>query len=53
VRPVPHVDCGGQPAGGRCRGWSAKWIDLNRDAIVEFWDGAITVTEVLARLRVL
>jgi len=29
----------------------ARWIALNRDLIVEFWDGAIGITEVPPRLR--
>jgi hypothetical protein len=52
VRPVPHeIVAGSLPAADVAL--VRQWIDLNRDAIVEFWDGAITVTEVLARLRVL
>ena len=30
-----------------------QWIDLNRAAIVAFWDGTLNAAEVLARLRVL
>ena len=28
-----------------------RWIELNRDVIVEFWDGVITPDEAIARLR--
>jgi hypothetical protein len=28
-----------------------RWIALNRDVILEFWDGTIAVDEALARLR--
>ena len=28
-----------------------RWIDLNRDVIVEFWDGVIVFDEVTPRLR--
>ena len=28
-----------------------RWIELNRDVIIEFWDGAITPDEAIARLR--
>jgi hypothetical protein len=28
-----------------------RWIDLNRDLIIDFWDGAVTAREVYGRLR--
>jgi hypothetical protein len=28
-----------------------RWIELNRDAIVDYWDGTIELDEVLPRLR--
>jgi hypothetical protein len=52
VRPTPHeIVPGSLPAGDVAL--VRQWIDLNRDAIVAFWDGALNAAEVLARLRVL
>jgi len=28
-----------------------RWIELNRDVIIEFWDGVITPDETIARLQ--
>jgi hypothetical protein len=28
-----------------------RWVELNRDVIVDFWDGAITPDEAIARLQ--
>lgn len=52
VRPTVHeIVAGSLPAADVAL--VRRWIDLNRDAIVAFWDGVINTAEVLARLRVL
>jgi hypothetical protein len=28
-----------------------RWIELNRDVLVDYWDGKLSLTELLARLR--
>ena len=28
-----------------------RWIELNRDVIIDYWDGKLSLTELLARLR--
>jgi hypothetical protein len=28
-----------------------RWIELNRATIIDFWDGKLGLTELLARLR--
>jgi len=28
-----------------------RWIELNRDVIIDYWDGKFSLTELLARLR--
>jgi len=29
----------------------SQWIELNRDTIIDYWDGKLSLTELLARLR--
>jgi hypothetical protein len=29
----------------------SRWIELNRDVIIDYWDGRLTTTEALPRLR--
>jgi hypothetical protein len=49
VRPTTRlVVPGSLPA--RDAALVSRWIELNRDAIVDYWDGAIEIDEVLARL---
>jgi hypothetical protein len=49
VRPTPRVVV---PRSRPARDVApvSRWIELNRDAIVDYWDGAIEIDEVLARL---
>src|SRR4051812_49729879 len=50
VRPQPHeISPGSLPAADVAL--VSRWIALNRDVIVEFWDGAIDADEVMVRLR--
>lgn len=49
VRPVPReIVAGSLPAADVAL--VGQWVVLNRDAIIEFWDGVIDVVEVTARL---
>jgi hypothetical protein len=29
----------------------SQWIELNRDAVIDYWDGKLSLTELLNRLR--
>jgi hypothetical protein len=50
VRPHPRlVHPGRLPAGDVAL--VARWIALNEATIVDYWDGAIEIDELLARLR--
>ncbi len=50
IRPRVKVIDGNMPAADLAL--LARWIELNREALVEFWDGRIEYTpDVLARLR--
>lgn len=44
IRPTVRVIGGGELS-GHDLGLLQKWIDLNRDVIVKFWDGDIEYTE--------
>jgi hypothetical protein len=50
VRPRPReIAPGSLPAADVAL--VSRWIDLNRDVIIDFWGGAITSREVHARLQ--
>lgn len=50
VRPSPHeIVKDSLPAADVAL--VSQWIDLNRDAIIAFWDGTIDAIEVAGRLR--
>jgi hypothetical protein len=50
VRPHPHeIVIGSLPAADVAL--VSRWIDLNRDVIIEFWDGMITPDEAIGRLK--
>ncbi|HEX3410307.1 MAG TPA: hypothetical protein VHT00_01200 [Stellaceae bacterium] len=50
VRPAPHEIVPGSLSAADVAQVSA-WITLNRDTIIEYWDGNIDFAEVAARLR--
>ena len=50
VRPQPHeIYAGSLPAADVAL--ATRWIELNRQLILDFWDGTVGVPEVVARLR--
>ena len=50
VRPRPHeIVPGSLPAADVAL--VSRWIELNRDMIIDFWNGAITPRQVYPRLR--
>jgi hypothetical protein len=50
VRPQPHeIVPGSLPAADVAL--VSRWIELNRDVILDFWDGRIDIGAVLPRLR--
>ena len=50
VRPQPHeITVGSLPATDVTL--VGRWIQLNRQVIVDFWNGVIDVDEVMTRLR--
>jgi hypothetical protein len=50
VRPRPHeIVPGSLPAAEVAL--VSRWIELNRDVIIDFWNGAITARRVYPRLR--
>lgn len=50
VRPIPHEIVPGG-LGSADFALVSQWIELNRDTIVAFWDGALNSGEVLAKLQ--
>jgi hypothetical protein len=49
IRPSPRVVHGPLAQGDFAP--VAEWITLNRDALIEFWDGSLSTFELVARLR--
>ena len=50
VRPQPHeIAAGSLPPADVTL--VSRWIELNREVIVDFWNGVIDVDEVMTRLR--
>jgi hypothetical protein len=50
VRPQPRlVHRGSLPASDVAL--VSRWIELNRNVIIDYWDGKLSLTELLARLR--
>ncbi|MBV9860584.1 MAG: hypothetical protein JO267_00385 [Alphaproteobacteria bacterium] len=50
VRPQPHeIVPGSLPASDVAL--ASRWIDLNGDVIIDYWNGVIDFDEVTARLR--
>ena len=50
VRPSPHEIVPGSLAAGDWRE-VRRWIELNRNVIVDFWDGKLDPGDALARLK--
>ncbi|MBV8119739.1 MAG: hypothetical protein JO081_07360 [Alphaproteobacteria bacterium] len=49
VRPTPRLVIGHlDPTDLRL---VSQWIELNRAVIIDYWDGALSLTELLARLK--
>jgi len=56
VRPAPHLVAGNRSRRGEFltaadRDEANRWIELNRDVIIAFWDQVITPDEAVARLQ--
>jgi hypothetical protein len=49
IRPSPRVVHG--PLAQSDFASVAEWITLNRDALIDFWDGTLGTGEFIARLR--
>jgi hypothetical protein len=49
VRPTPRLVIGRLDAADLRL--VSEWIELNRAVIIDYWDGALSLTELLARLR--
>jgi hypothetical protein len=50
VRPTLRLIVPGSLSGADER-LASRWIELNRDTIIDYWDGTIELDELLARLR--
>lgn len=50
VRPTVEIVAGPE-IDGRDMGLVRQWIELNREAIVAYWNGDLLTDEVIARLR--
>lgn len=49
IRPTPRVVHG--PLAQNDFTPVAEWITLNKDALIGFWDGTLSTSELVARLR--
>jgi hypothetical protein len=49
VRPVPRLVAGELPGEDFLR--VGQWIELNRDVILDYWDGRIFTDELLQRIK--
>ena len=49
ISDLPRDQAGSLPAGDVAL--VCRWVELNRDVIVDFWDGVIDDQQVHARLR--
>lgn len=49
VRPQPHLVVGRLSTADL--GLVNRWIELNRDAIIDYWDGKLSLTDFLSRLE--
>jgi hypothetical protein len=49
IRPAPRVVHG--PLVQSDFAPVAEWITLNKDALIGFWDGTLSTSELVARLR--
>jgi hypothetical protein len=49
IRPTPRVIHG--PLAQNDFAPVAKWITLNKDALIDYWNGTISTFELVARLR--
>jgi hypothetical protein len=50
VRPTPRLVVPGSLSAADER-LAGRWIELNRDTIIDYWDGTIELDELLQRLR--
>jgi len=50
VRPTPHEIIPGSLSASDVA-LVSRWIDLNRDPIIDFWNGVIDALDTFARLR--
>jgi hypothetical protein len=50
IRPQPRLMHRGSLAGADVA-LVSRWIELNRDVIIDYWDGKANLTELLARLQ--